>query len=238
MGVTVSYLILPACYLLGAIPVGVLYGRLVKRVDIRQHGSGNPGASNILRLFGLPSFIIVFTLDVLKGFGAVHLCRQAFGDNAYYLNLLGGLLSIVGHTYSVFLRFAGGRGVATGLGLAFAVAPLAGLLGWAAWGVVLALTRYISLASIVGATTAAALTFLLTYPEPCPPLYRYFISAAALLIVARHRPNIQRLLAGTEYKLGQKVVVGNSTGETGRAESSGERQPEGRATEEDGAKSD
>lgn len=185
----------------------MLYGRIFKGIDIRQHGSGNTGASNVLRLCGVPAFLIVFILDALKGFVAVVACRRVFGSDAHWLILLGGLLAIVGHTYSVFLRFGGGRGVATGLGLVFAVTPIAALGGLVVWAVVLAGTRYISVASIVAGIVTPILAVAIPYPQSCPQPYRILFGIVGLLIVMRHRPNIKRLLAGTEYKLGQKVAV-------------------------------
>jgi len=199
--------VFPVCYLLGSLPFGVLYGKLVKGIDIRQYGSGNIGASNVMRLFGVKAFVIVFVLDALKGVAAVLLCQRYLGPEHHWLVLLGGLLAVVGHTFSVFLKFAGGRGVATGLGLAVAVAPVAALCALLVWGVVLALTRFISLASIVASFSAPLWAFLINYPHPTPLPYRLMIVAAAVIVIMRHRANIKRLLSGKEYRLGQRVAI-------------------------------
>ena len=208
-----SYGILPLCYLIGSLPFGVIYGKVVKGVDIRQVGSGNIGASNILRIFGFKAFALVFLLDAGKGLGPVLLCRWIFRNDSHgdWFVLLGGLLSIIGHNWSVFLGFTGGRGVATGVGVVFGVAPVVALCGWALWGIVLAVSRYISLASIAAGILTPVLSFVVQCPKPCPLPFRVLITAAGILILIRHRPNFQRLLAGKEYKIGQKVAVPESS---------------------------
>ncbi|NCO33324.1 MAG: acyl-phosphate glycerol 3-phosphate acyltransferase [Armatimonadetes bacterium CG2_30_59_28] len=198
--------VFPTCYVIGSLPFGVLYGKLVKGVDIRQHGSGNIGASNVMRLFGVQAFVIVFALDALKGVAAILLCQRLFGPEHAWMVLLGGLLSVLGHTFSVFLKFTGGRGVATGLGLLVAVAPVAGLCTFLVWAVTLALTRYISVASIAG-SISAPLWVVFIQPQTVPFPYRLMIAIAATLLVIRHAPNMKRLIAGQEFKLGQKVEL-------------------------------
>lgn len=194
-----GFLAIVAAYLIGSIPFGYIFTRLFRQVDIRQYGSGNIGATNVLRLLGWRAALPVFLLDLGKGSAAVLLARACSSETAVVL--AAALAVLVGHCFSLFLKFKGGKGAATGIGL---LIPLSGsvcasvvLLA----GIVIALTRYVSLGSIIGAFSLPLFLLFFNYE----PLYLIFGAAMALLVIFRHRENIRRLLSGTESRLGQKV---------------------------------
>jgi glycerol-3-phosphate acyltransferase PlsY len=205
-----------AVYLLGAIPFGYVIGRLVGGIDLRQQGSGNIGATNVGRVLGWQWFPVVMLLDFAKGALPVALLR--FGvlrvDEAHLSATqaasLAGLVAILGHLFPVYLGFKGGKGVATGAGVIGVLLPLPTLAAAAGFLITLALTRYVSLSSIVAALTlvaAAALEPLLGNPasaraDAAAPALLAFVGA--ILVIVRHRGNVARLLAGTEPKLGAK----------------------------------
>jgi len=188
-----------AAYLLGALPFGYIVTWLVKRTDIRRYGSGNIGATNVMRLLGPAGGLLVLFLDALKGAVAVLLARAASGGRE--LILAAALLAMIGHSYPVFLKFRGGKGAATGIGV---LIPLTGWVTAAVLGVaaaVIAATRYVSLGSIAGALSLPLFLYLFGFE----PVDLYFGGAAALLVLLRHWENIRRLLQGKEPKLGQRV---------------------------------
>ncbi len=187
-----------AAYLIGSLPCGYLLTHVIKKTDIRNYGSGNIGATNVLRVMGWKAALPVFVLDMLKGVTAVLLARAVTDLPAVYLTA--GFLAMVGHSFPIFLKFKGGKAAATGIGV------LVILSGWAALSLiviailVIVITRYVSLGSITGAL-AVPLSFLLFSFELS---YVIFGLATAALIVYRHHENISRLLKGTESKIGQK----------------------------------
>jgi len=192
-------------YLFGGIPVGVLVGR-TRGVDIRQYGSGNVGASNVLRILGVKAGLTVWLADVLKGCAPVAWSRfvlvQSLGVTRLdlWLSLIA-LTAVLGHCFSPYLRLSGGRGVATSLGALLALDWRVGLCAFAVWLVVVVVTRYISLGSILAA--ASTPLFFVLYGN-----YGYYLALGvvlAMLLIERHRPNVGRLLAGTETKIGQKA---------------------------------
>lgn len=194
-----SYTVLIIAYLLGSLPFGYIMTKLFKKVDIRRYGSGNIGATNVLRLMGWRTALPVFLLDAAKGAGAVLLAR-AFSDQAV-VHLAAAFMALIGHSFPLFLGFRGGKGAATGIGV---LIPLAGwvtplLLLFA--GAVIAVTRYVSLGSILGALALPLLFFLFDFE----PTFIYFGAVMALLVIARHHANIVRLANGTESKLGKKA---------------------------------
>ncbi len=194
-----AFLVIAGAYLLGSIPFGYLFTRLFKQVDIRSHGSGNIGATNVLRLMGWGAALPVLLLDVAKGSVAVLLARALSGETAVVL--AAALAVLVGHCFPLFLKFKGGKGAATGIGL---LIPLAGDVCAAAVllaVVVIVLSRYVSLGSLVGATSVPFFLLFFGYDA----LYLLFGAAMALLVIVRHRENIGRLLSGTESKFGQKI---------------------------------
>ena len=188
-----------AAYVIGAVPIGFLVARAFGIGDIRHQGSGNIGATNVLRTAGrLPALVTLFG-DIAKGYAAVWVGgRLAGGDPGSTAACA--LATVVGNCWSVFLAFRGGKGVATGLGALLAIVRWAVVPAIPVWLAVALTTRYVSLGSILGAICVPLGALLLGYPRP-------FVLASlgvAALVVARHHENIARLLAGTERKLGEK----------------------------------
>lgn len=199
-----EFLALVACYILGAIPYGVIVGKVTRGIDIRDFGSGNIGASNVLRTLGLGPALLVFFFDTAKGFAAVLLC-QKLSLNPWWI-VTGGLLSVVGHSYSVFLKFGGGKGVATSLGIIIGFNPIIAGIAFAGWLIILALIRYISVASILAAISVPIM-MIFWKSMKVEPAYQYVAVLAALVIVFKHKSNMKRLMNGTEPRIGQKVNV-------------------------------
>ncbi|MFY9611651.1 MAG: glycerol-3-phosphate 1-O-acyltransferase PlsY [Blastocatellia bacterium] len=197
-------------YLLGSIPFGYL---LIKYVftsgeDVRSVGSGGIGATNVTRRAGITAGLLTYVFDVAKGVAAVMLMRLVAQDDYVWIGAAA-VAAIVGHIFPVFLGFRGGKGVATGVGVYLALAPYSVLSTLVLWALVVYLTRYVSLASIVG-TAAVPLWTLLYYGLiwPSPHLKALVVVAIAgcALIVAKHHENINRLIHGTESKVGQRVA--------------------------------
>lgn len=206
-----SLLLIFLAYLLGSIPTGYLAGKWLKGIDIREHGSGSTGATNVLRNLGKPAAIAVLGIDVLKGMVAVGLVRifYHFGSTEliplewqYWLVILTGIVAILGHSKSIFLNFTGGKSVATTLGVLLVMNPLVALGTLTSFLVVLGISRIVSLSSITGAIVGNILIIFLNQPLP----YLLFAVIAGIYVIVRHSSNIQRLLAGTEPKLGQKLT--------------------------------
>jgi len=196
-------LFITASYLLGAVPFGLLIGRL-KGIDIRRHGSGNIGATNVLRVLGKPLGITTFILDALKGFVPAFFAPRlgADGLDPQVLSILCGVFAILGHNFPVFLGFKGGKGVATSAGMLVGLAPPVALIGLCAWAVFFFTFRYVSLASIL-ASAIAGVAGWWVYPGP-GKLLPAVLSVLAVLVILRHRANITRLLNGTESKFNRK----------------------------------
>jgi glycerol-3-phosphate acyltransferase PlsY len=198
-------------YLLGSIPFGLIAAKL-KGVDIRRHGSGNIGATNVWRVCGWRCGLPVFVLDVLKGVAAVVLARwlaTKFSGDAAWCGIGAAMACILGHSFPVWLRFKGGKGVATSLGVFLGLMPLASVSALALWVVVFKATGYVSLASIAAAV-ALPLTAILAqaggwghgWSAGWPAAG--FAAVAGVLVIVRHRANIARLRAGTENRFGRK----------------------------------
>lgn len=184
-------------YLLGSIPFGLLIARW-QGIDIRQQGSGNIGATNVFRTLGAGSGTIVFILDLLKGTIPV-IIVQCFTNNPWLI-ILTGFTAIIGHTFPIFLKFKGGKGVATGLGVLLGIAPEIFIGAAIIAALIILTTRYVSLASM----TTAVLVMLAFWGMQKPLPYTILTAVITILIILRHRPNIKRLLAGTEAKIGAK----------------------------------
>jgi len=193
-----SVIVLIASYLIGSLPMAYVVGRYFKGIDIRQVGSGTVGTTNVFRTLGPMPALLVLVGDVGKGVVSV-LWAGAVGGPT--LAVLAGILAMAGHNWSIFLRFHGGRGVATGLGVFLALTPAVALVGLAIFVALVAIPRYVSLGSIIAAAAVPVLMVLFAQPVT----HVLFGLLAAALIVYRHRPNIQRLLSGTESKLGQRI---------------------------------
>lgn len=203
-----------AGYLIGSIPSGVILG-MARGVDVRKIGSGNTGATNVLRSLGWKAGAVVFLADFLKAAIPVLIARYAVG--VPLIEVATGLAAIAGHNWSIYLRFRGGKGVSSALGVLIVTSPLAAIGSIAVFALLVGATKYVSLGSIIGATVGAALliahvvaafvtpygsTSLLTTPSP---FYIVFGLIVAPLIIIQHRENIRRLLTGTERKLGQRA---------------------------------
>lgn len=197
-------------YLLGSIPFGYLAGRLAG-TDIRQAGSGNVGATNVVRVLGKRYGYPVFALDVLKGFGAVKISmlvapgRPPEWNSPEILGILAAICSVFGHLYPPWLRFKGGKGVATSAGALLALTPVATLIGVAIWIVVFWLTRYVSLASVIAAVVLPIVILVLGWQDQnkVKPLV-YSSACLAAVVIWRHRSNLSRLMRGTEPRFTRK----------------------------------
>jgi glycerol-3-phosphate acyltransferase PlsY len=188
-------------FVLGALPWGVWLGRAFKGVDVRTLGSGNPGATNVYRTLGPKLGIATFALDVLKGVAGVFACRAIAGDafpgGAAVAALAGALASVLGHMWTPFAGFKGGKGVATGAGAMLAAAPAAAALGLVTFVLALALSRRVSVGSILAALVFTAALWLVPFAR-ADRATAIVGSAIAALLVARHAPNIRRLARGEE----------------------------------------
>jgi glycerol-3-phosphate acyltransferase PlsY len=194
--------VIAGSYLLGSIPSGLVLGKL-KGVDVRQYGSGKTGTTNVLRTVGKKYAVIALVADVLKGVIAVLIGGYVIGSPAG--EMAAGLAAIAGHNWSVFIKFQGGRGVATSVGGVLPMEPLAAAAGIGVFVLVIALTRYVSLGSMMGTLGAVALVATLVAVDRVPVEYVIYVSVAFALIVIQHKANLTRLLSGTENRLGQKA---------------------------------
>jgi len=191
-------------YLIGSIPSGLVIGKL-KGIDVREYGSGNIGTTNVLRTLGARYGALVLIADVFKGVIAVLLARYIIGSPIS--EMAAGFAAVAGHDWSLFLKFRGGRGVATSLGGLLPMvmpAPLTGVAGIVIFSSLIALTRYVSLASIMGSLSAVVAMAVFMGLDRVPWEYLVYIAVVVALIIYQHRDNISRLLSGTESKLGQK----------------------------------
>jgi glycerol-3-phosphate acyltransferase PlsY len=193
--VTVALWLL-AAYVLGATPTAYLAGRLARGIDLREHGSRNLGATNVYRVLGWAWAIPVALIDITKGAIPVALFAHWAGGELW-LAVAVGVAAVLGHIFSPYVGFKGGKGVATAAGMFIALAPLAVAIALPLWGICLWLTGYVSLSSILAAATFPLLVRL-TRPEAVATLWASV--ALAALIVVSHRANIRRLLAGTENR--------------------------------------
>jgi acyl phosphate:glycerol-3-phosphate acyltransferase len=201
-----NVLIASGAYLLGSIPTGYLLVRAFRHQDIRTVGSGNIGATNVLRTGSKGLGAATFLLDVLKGAAAVGLgalaaAHIATADLPRNVEALAALFAVIGHMFPVWLGFRGGKGVATGFGVFLVAAPWAALAAIGVFAVVLAITRYVSLSSILGAASFPFFAWLLVSGIK-PPFFLAVQAAVALLIIVKHHQNIRRLLTGTEHRIG------------------------------------
>jgi glycerol-3-phosphate acyltransferase PlsY len=192
--------LLPAAYILGSIPFGVIFARLFGSADVRKSGSGNIGATNVARVAGPLAGILTLVFDTAKGAGAVRLTGRFAHESAAWM-MLAGLAALVGHCFPVWLRFKGGKGVAAALGVFLALCPAAALAALLLFVIVVAIWRYVSLGSIAAAAAMPLLMYFLWAPRHAPPLIITFGSlAATVLIIYKHDGNIQRLVQGEEPK--------------------------------------
>ncbi|MFC1954966.1 glycerol-3-phosphate 1-O-acyltransferase PlsY [Chloroflexota bacterium] len=208
-------------YLLGSIPFGLLISKLTVKADIREVGSGKTGATNVIRVAGKKAGALVIILDLSKGILAVVLAGSIFSGDYLAINeinllwisrsaqVLAALAAIAGHSWPIFAKFKGGRGVATFFGGLIALCPPAALFGVEVLIIGAGLTRYMSLGSIAGAVAAYAILVPLTIISGFPIEYLIYALVGAIFIIVMHRDNIARLLANKERKIGEKVETSN-----------------------------
>lgn len=191
-----SYIIVVLCsYVIGSIPSGLILGKTLWNVDLREHGSKNIGATNAWRTLGKLPGIMVFVADLLKGMIGVYLGMLLVGTSTAMI--IGGIMVIVGHSLSLFLKFKGGKGVATGLGVIIMLMPTVSAIVFIIWFVIVILSKYVSLASIIAAICVPIFAFILGMPLE----FVAFGVVAALFVIYRHKSNIGRLMNGTENKI-------------------------------------
>jgi len=202
--VTAAVITLLVGYVLGSIQPGLIVGRLWRGVDVREYGSGKTGFTNTLRTLGLVPALIVVAGDIGKGVIPVLVGHFVFGSS--WAATLGGVGAVIGHTWPVFAGFRGGRGVATSFGAFLAMAPLAATAAILAGLAILAVTRYVSLMSMIGVALGLAVMVVFVYLGRLSPEYLVFGVVVTASVELNHLSNLRRLLSGTEPKLGQGGV--------------------------------
>jgi glycerol-3-phosphate acyltransferase PlsY len=190
-------------YLVGATPTSYLVSRAFAKIDLRQYGSGNLGATNLYRVLGWKYAVPVALFDIAKGAIPVLVFAPRASSSQLYA-VACGVAAIVGHVFSVFVRFKGGKGVATAAGVMLGLTPIALGVAAAIWGLLLLLTGYVSLASIVAAAVLPLAVYLLDHPATPELLYVSALVAAGVILL--HRRNIERLLKGTENRFGRRTA--------------------------------
>ena len=195
MTITFTLLLLFS-YLLGSVPSGYLIAKRAMGIDIRQHGSGNPGAANVYRTVGKWAGIATFLIDACKGFVPVCLAHYLYPDN-YWLAILCGIVAILGHMWTIFLQFRGGKGVATSAGVFAALLPIPTAIAFTAFVVCVALWGRISIGSICACIVLPVCSYFI---GKHPMSVNYMVTAVGLLVIYKHIPNIKRLLAQKELK--------------------------------------
>jgi len=188
-------------YLMGSIPSGIIAGRLAQGIDIRDYGSGKMGFTNALRTIGLKASLPILVADLAKGALPVVIAR-VLSDNAY-VQTVGGLAAVAGHDWPVFAGFRGGRGVTTSFGVLLGMNPLVGVALIPVAVAIAFVTRYMSVMSISGAVLATVVLVALAAADLLPAAYAVYAGLTGALVIVLHRENIQRLLAGTEPKIGR-----------------------------------
>ncbi len=187
-----AYLI--GTYLIGGIPFGYLFVKILKGIDVRTVGSGNIGATNVYRAGGLWIAILTGIFDVLKGFLPTYFAIKFFGINFAAVT---GIVAILGHSFTVYMRFRGGKGVATTVGAFLALSPSGVLIGIVTWIVVLLLTKIVSISSLVAVTVGGVYIFISTTSY----VLKVIILFVIIIIFVRHRSNIRRLIRGEEPRI-------------------------------------
>lgn len=201
-------------YFLGAIPFGLIIGKLVRSIDIREYGSGNIGFTNVLRNVGKKAGAVTLICDIGKGAVPTLIAAAIVGDSTSEIGsftfddqgaqVVAAVAAVIGHNWSVYIKFQGGKGVDTSLGGLFAMSPFIGLACLIIGVTIIATTRYVSLASMLGGISGVVILTPLVITDHEPIEYLVYALIVAFLILIRHRDNIQNLRAGTERKIGQK----------------------------------
>ncbi|MGH7504636.1 MAG: glycerol-3-phosphate 1-O-acyltransferase PlsY [Longimicrobiales bacterium] len=196
-----TWILLAAAYLLGAFPTSYVVGRLVRGIDLRQHGSGNLGATNAFRVLGWRAATPIVLADIAKGWFPAFFFPLWDGRPAPEWALAYGAAAIIGHVFPVYVGFRGGKGVATSAGVFLALAPIAVLAGAVVWGFLVYATGYVSLASVAAALVLPAIVFSLRGSTPV-----FWLAAAlAAFVIYAHRANIGRLTRGQEHRFGRRT---------------------------------
>lgn len=194
-----------AAYILGSIPTSYIMGRITKGIDIREFGSGNVGATNALRILGTKIGIFTLIIDIGKGFLAVAISKLIVEDPSDLILIFVGLSAIIGHIFTIFLKFKGGKGVATSAGVFIALLPLPVLIALIVFVITVWVSKFVSLGSILAAftlfTTELIINILNSFEQLEILIFTFMI---ALFIIIRHKANIQRLIAGNENKISFK----------------------------------
>jgi len=183
-------------YLIGSIPFAYIITKTARGIDIRNFGSGNPGATNVFRVAGKTYGLITLMFDFLKGLITVSVTKLFYPD-LISISIICGLLSIIGHNWPVWLKFRGGKGFATSLGVLLGLIPLVTFFGLITFVIIFILTKYVSLSSVLSSIVVIAMCWI----KREQLILCLFVTLTGLMIIIRHRPNIVRLLKGTESKL-------------------------------------
>ncbi len=199
-------IILLIAYLFGSFPTAIIAGKLMRKIDIRDYGSGNAGATNVFRVLGWKAALTVLLIDMLKGFIPVFWITPMIHSDpqtVIYYQIGAAIAAIIGHIWTVFAGFKGGKGVGTSAGVFLALAPVSLLIALAVFSVIVALTRYVSLGSLLAALTFVSVMALrkFIFGIPVPDVLFYLSVVVGALIWYAHRQNIKRLLAGNENRL-------------------------------------
>ena len=193
-------------YLIGSIPFAYIYAKVFRKIDIREHGSGNVGATNVVRVLGTKAGVIVLLLDMLKGFVPVLIFTHCIGwtKDIQWVPVLIGIFAILGHTFTVFLSFKGGKGVATSAGVFLALSPYAVIGTLLLFAIIVWISKYVSLGSMVAALFLVLVQTFMYYQGYSNPYILAFALILAFFIIYKHKSNISRLIKGTENKLSFK----------------------------------
>jgi glycerol-3-phosphate acyltransferase PlsY len=192
-------------YLLGSIPTGMIVARIYRNVDLTAHGSGRTGATNVLRTLGTGAAAVVFAGDFLKGMLAVLIAKFLIAPDNTWIWMIAAIAAVVGHSYSIFIGFKGGRGVVTAFGATVVAAPVLILIAFVIGLIIVAATRYVSVGSVIGAILGGLLMCGLAYTQSDPAWALWGVLVGGFIVVA-HKDNIERLRAGTERKLGERAL--------------------------------
>lgn len=201
-----AIIIAAGAYLFGSFPTAIIAGKLLKKIDIREHGSGNAGATNVVRILGWKAGLVVLLIDMFKGFAPVYwLPIIIVGANEFliYYQILAAIMAIVGHIWTIFAGFKGGKGVGTAAGVFMGLAPLALSLALILFVIIVAVTRYVSLGSLLASLALGIVLYIqrFVFSQDIPDVLLIVCSIIVALIWFAHLSNIKRLLSGTENKI-------------------------------------
>lgn len=210
-----TWLLVVASYFIGAFPTSYVVARAVRGIDLREHGSGNLGATNVFRVLGWKAAVPVFLVDIFKGFAPAFFFPALDGSPRWEWALAYGAAAILGHVYSIYVRFRGGKGVATSAGVFLALAPWAVLAGLVVWLTLVFITRIVSISSIVAAVIVPPVVYLTTGAGPV----LWLSLALGVFVIWSHRSNIGRLARGEEHRFGRSGAAPPPATTRGKVES-------------------